>query len=178
MASPQAQLKNYLDAGIQFTEMTRDRAERIVKDLVKAGEVRNKKAGDLVNELVERSRANTESLLETVRGEVRNQLSVLEVVTKDAVDRLEAQVAALNSQVQDLLPDAVTDRLPSPRKAPVRTAAAKASPAKKAVATKASGAKKAAATKASGAKKAVATKAGGAKKAVAKKAASAKKAAR
>ena len=37
---PQNELfKRYLEAGMQFSQMTRDRAEAIVRDLVKAGEV-------------------------------------------------------------------------------------------------------------------------------------------
>ena len=88
MATPQALFKQYLDAGVQFSEMTRDRAEKIVKELVEAGEVRRQQATGLVNDLVDRSRANAEALVETVRSEVQSQLAALEVVTKDAVDRL------------------------------------------------------------------------------------------
>ena len=32
-------LRRYLDAGLAFTKMTQDRAEAIVRDLVRAGEV-------------------------------------------------------------------------------------------------------------------------------------------
>ena len=32
-------LKRYLEAGMHFSQMTRERAEAIVRDLVKAGEV-------------------------------------------------------------------------------------------------------------------------------------------
>ncbi len=49
-----ALIQQYLDAGIQFTQMTRERAEAIVKDLVKAGEVRRKQAASLVDDLVDR----------------------------------------------------------------------------------------------------------------------------
>ena len=37
-------LKRYLDAGIAFTQMTRTRAEDIVKELVSAGEVQREGA--------------------------------------------------------------------------------------------------------------------------------------
>src|SRR5215207_1407747 len=99
-----ALLKQYLDAGIQFTQMTRERAEAIVKDLVRDGEVRRKQAATMVDDLVERSRSNAEQLVELIQGEVRNQLALLEVVTKETVSRLEDQVAQLSNQVQALLP--------------------------------------------------------------------------
>src|SRR5688500_680863 len=47
-------LKRYLDAGVAFTQMTRQRAEAIVRDLVKAGEVQSDQAQQVVQDLVER----------------------------------------------------------------------------------------------------------------------------
>ncbi len=52
--------------------------------------------------LVKRSRANAQALAETIQSEVKNQLAVLEVVTRDAVERLEQQVASLSAQVEAL----------------------------------------------------------------------------
>jgi polyhydroxyalkanoate synthesis regulator phasin len=67
-------LKRYLEAGMAFTQMTRTRAEAIVKDLVHAGDVQREQAQDRVEELVERSRKNTDALLALVRKEIRSQL--------------------------------------------------------------------------------------------------------
>src|SRR3546814_13695552 len=67
-------IKRYLDAGMAFTQMTQSRAEAIVKDLVKQGEVKSKQAEELIEELIERSRANTEGLPEMVRTEVLDKL--------------------------------------------------------------------------------------------------------
>ena len=64
-------LKKYLDAGLAFTQMTQQRAEAIVRDLVKAGEVQAEHAQQRRNELVDRSRKNTERLVEQIRREVR-----------------------------------------------------------------------------------------------------------
>jgi polyhydroxyalkanoate synthesis regulator phasin len=139
-------IKRYLDAGMAFTQLTRDRAEALVNDLVRAGEAQADRAEELVNDLVERSRRNTEALLELVRTEVRNQLVALGILADDG-----------------------TPQAPTGTPAPTPTAArggraTKASP-KKAAAKKTT-AKKAA--KKSGAKKSGAKKAGG-KKAAAKK---------
>src|SRR3712207_6874036 len=95
-----ALLKQYLDAGIQFTQMTRERAESIVKDLVDAGEVRRKQANKLVDDLVDRSRSNLDQMLDTVRSEVQDQVALLNVVSKDAFSRLEDQVSQLRSQLE------------------------------------------------------------------------------
>ena len=97
---PQNELfKRYLEAGIQFAEMTRERAEAIVRDLVKAGEVQAEQTQTMVTEVLERSRKNTERLVEQVTAEVRKQLSVAEFVTKDVVARLQSQIDELRSQL-------------------------------------------------------------------------------
>ena len=148
-----ALLKQYLDAGIQFTQMTRERAESIVKDLVDAGEVRRKQANRLVDELVDRSRSNFDQMLETVRKEVQDQVAILEVVSKDAIARIEDQVNQLRTQIEG------RGRTPAPAKRAASTAkkaastARKAAPTRKAVAKKATAAKKTAARKASTAKR-------------------------
>ena len=76
-------IKRYLDAGMAFTQLTRDRAEALVNDLVRAGEAQADRTEELVNDLIERSRRNTEALLELVRTEVRNQLVALGLLSED-----------------------------------------------------------------------------------------------
>src|SRR3954452_6576657 len=142
-------LKRYLDAGIQFSQMTQQRAEGIVKDLVKAGEVQSEKAQAFVGELVERSRKNSDKVVAQIRKEVRSQMALAEFVTKDVVNRLQAQIEELRAQL--------------PGGKPVKTAA-KTTAATASKATKKAPAKKAAAKKATAAKRAV-------KKAPAKRAA-------
>ncbi|HEX9683750.1 MAG TPA: hypothetical protein VGA13_11750 [Acidimicrobiales bacterium] len=88
-------LKQYLDAGIAFTQMTQARAEGIVKNLVQTGEVTREQTQARVDELIERSRKNTEKLLETVRKEIRGQLSSRGFATKADIERLEKKIARL-----------------------------------------------------------------------------------
>ena len=94
---PQSDLwKRYLDAGMEFSQMTRSRAETIVKDLVKAGEVQREQRQQRIEELLERSRKNTEELVGTVRKELRQQLSSLGFATKADLKRLEAKIDKLS----------------------------------------------------------------------------------
>jgi|SRR5438067_1606098 len=107
--------KRYLDTGAAFVQLTRDRAEAIVKDLVKAGEVRQERASKAVEELMVRSRKNTEELQKLVRSAVQEQLGSLGLATKADIARLEAKIAKAGAA-----------------KAPAKKAAAKQAPAKKA----------------------------------------------
>lgn len=120
-------IKRYLDAGMAFTQMTQARAEAIVKDLVKAGDVQTQRTEELVNAIVERSRQNTEKLLETVRKEVRDQIAALGLATKEDVQRLEAQLANQSSG---------TAKQAATKKRAAKKSTAKKSTAKKSTAQK------------------------------------------
>jgi polyhydroxyalkanoate synthesis regulator phasin len=85
-------LRRYLDAGMAFTQLTRARAEGIVKDLVKAGEVQRDQTQDRVDELLERSRKNTDHLRDLIRKEIREQLASIGLATKDDIARLERKL--------------------------------------------------------------------------------------
>ena len=114
---PQSDIwKRYLDAGMEFSQLTRARAESIVKELIRAGEVQREQRQQQIEELLDRSRRNTEELVTTVRKELREQLGSLGVATKADLKRLEAKVDALAKKS-------------APAKAP-----AKKTPAKKAAA--------------------------------------------
>lgn len=134
--------RQFLDAGMQFTQLTQRRAEAIVKDLVKAGELQAEQAQATVAEFVDRSRENTEKFFEQVRTEIRQQLKVLGVATKDDLAKVESKMEVT--------------RPAAAKKAPAKRTAAKKAPAKKAAGRKAA-AKKTAAKKAP-AKKAPAKK--------------------
>jgi polyhydroxyalkanoate synthesis regulator phasin len=138
-------LKRYLDAGLAFTQLTQQRAESIVRDLVKAGEVQASEATKRRDELVERSRQNTEKLLETVRKEVNDQIRSLGLATQSDVQalRLEIQELRKASKASAATKKAVTT--PPKTKA---DATAKKAPAAKRNEPAGSTAKKASAAKA------------------------------
>ena len=133
-------LKRYIDAGLAFTALTQARAEELVKDLVKVGEVQADQARDAVADLLERSRKNSEKLLETVRTEVRQQITSLGLATPGrprphrAADRVGDRHGHRPGQEGEA----------AAKKAPAKKAPAKKAPAKKAAAKKAPAKKKAA----------------------------------
>jgi polyhydroxyalkanoate synthesis regulator phasin len=133
-------LKRFLDAGMSFTEMTQSKAEALVKELVKAGEVQTEHAQALVSDLVERSRRNTEALIDQVRHEVTSSADAWGLATIADLDRVE-------KLIQSVLPSKKTSaREPAAEKAPAKKAPAKKTAAKKTAAKK-TAAKKTAAKK-------------------------------
>ena len=193
-------LRRYLDAGIAFTKMTQERAEAIVRDLVGAGEVGADQASSAVQDLVDRSRENTERLLETVRAEINVQIGNLGLATRDDIESLRQEIAALRDRPMSAAPSpasatkapatkAPATRAPASKAAstaaparstPTKSSPAKSSPTKAAPGKVAGGAVKLPATKAPAGKapasKAPATKKSAGRSAPATKAAPAKKA--
>src|SRR3954447_11915034 len=115
-------IKRYLDTGVAFTQLTQAKAESIVKDLVKTGEVQTEQAQAMAQALLDRSRKNTEKLVATGRKEVRDQASDLGLATQADIARLEKKINSLKAPA---------------KKAPAKKAAAKKAPAKRAAAKKA-----------------------------------------
>src|SRR5438270_1964608 len=93
----QDRFQRYLDAGRAWTEMTRDQAESIVRDLVKTGEIQQKRAKKAVDDLVERSRKNAEELSKLVRQEIQSQVSALGIATKDDLAKLERKLSGAST---------------------------------------------------------------------------------
>lgn len=79
-------------------ELTRSRAEQVVKDLVKAGDVRRDQASSLVRELMKRSEQNRKDLAGFVRSEIQNQIANLGLATKRDVERLERRVGRIEER--------------------------------------------------------------------------------
>jgi polyhydroxyalkanoate synthesis regulator phasin len=132
-------LKRYLDAGMSFTAMTRAKAEAIVKELARAGEIQREQVQSQVDELVQRSRHNSDQLRTLVRKEVGSQFAGLGLVTK-------RDLTALERRLTERFGGATKAR-PAKKAAGKKTANRKEA-AKKAAATRA--AKKAAAEGAAG----------------------------
>jgi polyhydroxyalkanoate synthesis regulator phasin len=113
--------QRYLDAGIAFTDLTRARAESIVKDLVKAGDLPRKRAEEAIEDLLSRSRQNTEAVMALVQAQLQEQLGNLGLATKADIARLEAKISAAKASSNS-----------GAAKAPAKKAPAKKAAAKKA----------------------------------------------
>src|SRR5262245_51359297 len=151
-------LRRLLEAGAAFTDMTRTRAESIVEEFVRAGEVGVDQTQTNVQDLIDRSKQNTERLIALVRSEIASQFGV---ATDRDLGPIEERLSAVEQAVAELRA-AVAAR-------PARAATTRKTSARKATAKKSTTAKKATARKTT-ANKSIA-KTSTAKKATAKKSA-------
>src|SRR4051794_23503383 len=118
-----------IDAGRDVTQRTQERIEALLREVAKVTEEQTSQAQQLVQELVERSRATTEQFVEVVDRELRSQLNAVGLATRTDIERLERKIEELRAE-----------RAPA-RKSPAKKAAAKKSPAAKAAAKKSPAAK-------------------------------------
>lgn len=97
---PQDPLSRYFEAAMGLTDLTRKRAERLVRNLVEQGQ----EAGnprELVENLLARSNENRGTLAALIRGETERAMKAMGLATSNDVERLEQQVRALRRQLAD-----------------------------------------------------------------------------
>ncbi len=78
-------IRKYLDAGNVFGQVSRGRAEEIVRELVNAGDIQRSQAQEWVDNLVDRSRKTSEQVLELVRREVASQLEKIDAKSLESI---------------------------------------------------------------------------------------------
>lgn len=79
-------------------ELTRNRAEAIVRDLIKSGDLSGGQATQTVKDLMERSKQNRDEILNLIRSEIRNQTESIGLASKRDIERLERRVARLEDR--------------------------------------------------------------------------------
>ena len=85
-------IRKYLDAGTVVGQVSRGRAEEIVRELVNAGDIRRSQAQERVDKLVERSRRSSEHILELVRHEVATQLDRIDPKSHESLANHVAEI--------------------------------------------------------------------------------------
>lgn len=146
--------RKYIEAGAVLSQITRARAEEIVRELVGSGELDRGQSQQWVDDLVERSRRASQDVVQLVRHEVRSQLAALGV-DPDDLARQVADILRRTAEAGRQATDQAAGRSRGDETGRQATggAARKAAGAKKAAA-KAPTKKKAAAAKKAAAKKA------------------------
>lgn len=137
-------VKGYLGMASGLTELTRQRALDLAKQLVAQGEATAGQTRALAEELLSTGRSNRAAVVQLVRYEVDRAVGRLGLAGRDEVDALSARVRALEARLRELaeeradaavvaaLPTVTPAKQPAPaKKAPATAAAVKKAPAKK-----------------------------------------------
>ena len=92
--------EQYLQALASLSDLTRTQAERVAGLLAKQGEVQSAQVGRVAEDLMRRTQKNREIMTRLVQREVKRQLGVLGMATRDEVARLQQRVRALEQEVE------------------------------------------------------------------------------
>jgi polyhydroxyalkanoate synthesis regulator phasin len=92
--------EQYLQTLASLSDLTRAQAERVAGLLAKQGEVQSAQVGRVAEDLMRRTQKNREILTRLVQREVKRQLGILGMATRDEVARLQQRVRALEQAVE------------------------------------------------------------------------------
>jgi polyhydroxyalkanoate synthesis regulator phasin len=92
--------EQYLQALASLSDLTRAQAERVAALLAKQGEVQSTQVGRVAEDLLRRTQKNREIMSRLVQREVKRQLGVLGMATRDEVARLQQRVRALEQELE------------------------------------------------------------------------------
>jgi polyhydroxyalkanoate synthesis regulator phasin len=94
--------QKYVESASGLTEVTRRRAEQIVRSLVKQGEIAADNMERAVEDLLQRSEENRKAVASLVRSESERAVGRFGLARKRDVERLEKQVDRLEKELRDL----------------------------------------------------------------------------
>jgi polyhydroxyalkanoate synthesis regulator phasin len=92
--------EQYLQALASLSDLTRTQAERVASLLAKQGEVQSAQVNRVTEDLMRRTQKNREILTRLIQREVKRQLGVLGMASRDEVARLQQRVRALEQEVE------------------------------------------------------------------------------
>jgi len=95
-------LENLMEIGLGALTLTREKAERIVEQLVKLKEIPQEKGHEVLQRLMEKGREAREELGQLVRREVNEALEKAAIARTADIERLEQRIAALEERVAAL----------------------------------------------------------------------------
>ncbi|MGI9023283.1 MAG: phasin family protein [Acidimicrobiales bacterium] len=120
-----------IDAGTAFVDMSRERAEAVVKEWVDAGDLARGTAKNAVDDLLDRSRRVTDEVANMIRREISAQLAALGVATREDLARLEAKIdaasaaSAASAGATGTRPPTATPRRAAKKAAPITKSASR-----------------------------------------------------
>ena len=120
-------VRRLIESGMHFTEESQAKAEKLVKELVKSGEVRRKDAEQTLQALAARGKQTTEQVLSVVQAEVAKQMSRFTDRIDDVEDRLEDFAEQLGIKAKKSAKAAKAATTSAAPTAPAKKAAAKKS---------------------------------------------------
>jgi polyhydroxyalkanoate synthesis regulator phasin len=85
-------IKKVFLAGLGAATLTREKAEDIIEELVKKGELSREEKPGVLNDLLKATEKHKDEMQNFVKEEVQKALKTLNIVTKEDIDSLEKRL--------------------------------------------------------------------------------------
>lgn len=96
------QLKRWVSTGIGLALLTKEKAEEIVQELIRQGEISRDEGKEILDGLIRRAQAERDELQRRIDAEVRRLLESAGLARQEDVRRLEEELRKLEKRVARL----------------------------------------------------------------------------
>ncbi|MDA8354499.1 MAG: polyhydroxyalkanoate synthesis regulator [Firmicutes bacterium] len=97
-------VKKGFTAGLGLAVISKERAEKTMKDLVKRGEISPQASRELLDKLITRGEQESEQLDRQLRERMKKILNEMEVATQEDLEQLEQHIRILEHRLDKLSP--------------------------------------------------------------------------
>ena len=92
-------LKDVVNLGLGALVMTKEKAEEVVNELVKKGEVGQDEGKELINDLIKRGEKSKKEIEEQIEKTVKNVVEKLDISTKKEIEELKSEIEELKNKL-------------------------------------------------------------------------------
>jgi polyhydroxyalkanoate synthesis regulator phasin len=95
-------LKQMLYAGIGLAAVTKEKAEEVIAELIKRGEMSKEEGKDMLNTLINRMQEESEKLKQKINEQVENTISSMNLVRKSELDEVLEKLTNLEKRLEEI----------------------------------------------------------------------------
>ena len=95
-------LKQMLYAGIGLAAVTKEKAEEVISELIKKGEMSSEEGKDLLNALMVRIQEESDRLKDKVNQQVEQAISSMNLVRKSDLDEVLQRLEKLEKKLEEI----------------------------------------------------------------------------
>ena len=95
-------LKQMLYAGIGLAAITKEKAEEVISELIKKGEMSSEEGKDLLNALMVRIQEESDRLKDKVNQQVEQAISSMNLVRKSDLDEVLQRLEKLEKKLEEI----------------------------------------------------------------------------
>jgi polyhydroxyalkanoate synthesis regulator phasin len=90
-------VKEVLDLGLGVLALSKEKAEKLAKELAKKGKLTRKESEVLIKEFIKKGQTQEKNLERTLSRMISGTFSKIDFATKDDIRKLEAQIRKIKS---------------------------------------------------------------------------------